>query len=487
MPKESRMPTSDKQHAISLDEARHRAGRQAFANAGERDRADRIGLEQEQFAIKLGSGGFPAGRVRLHGKDGAIATLDDLTAGVNSPWFRQVSASGLGEYRLAGGGRITFEPGAQVEHSSAVHPNLVTALDDLDQVSERMNQAFRSRGAILAAAGIDLWHDIEDAPQQLRAGRYTSMADYFDQRSRWGRVMMRHSASLQINLDHGAEGIWQERWHLANLMAPIVLATFAASPGPQAVSSRALAWQGLDPTRTGFPALLVAGSNDSPLAVWAEAALDADVMMFQLADGSYATGTSGLSFRKWIEQGHSEHGWPTREDLDYHLTTLFFEVRPRGFLELRSCESLPARWRPAPVLLVTSLLYEDQARNQALSLLDSCQSRLPELWEQAARNGVRAPEIGPLADRLWGIALAGAARLPAELTGHQVVVVARQFLERFTFAGRMPADELAELIDDPGRSLAWATGQQQPRVSRRRAPRPAWPAQAQQQCIPSCP
>jgi glutamate--cysteine ligase len=482
------MPTTDKQRAISLDEARHHAGRQAFANAGERDRPDRIGLEQEQFAVKVGAGGQPAGRIRLHGTNGALATLDRLASGVNSPWQRQVSASGLGEYRLANGGRITFEPGAQVEHSSAVHPNLVAALDDLNQVSDRLNQAFRSRGAVLAASGIDLWHDIEDAPQQLRAGRYISMADYFDQRSQWGRVMMRHSASLQINLDHGPDGVWQERWRLANLMAPFVLATFAVSPGPLGVSTRALAWQGLDPTRTGFPALLVADNDDSPLDVWAEAALDADVMMFRLADGSYATGTPGWSFRDWIEQGHAEHGWPTIEDLDYHLTTLFFEVRPRGFLELRSCESLPARWLPAPVLLITSLLYEDQARSNALALLDSCQSRLPELWRQAARAGIRAPEIGPLADRLWGIALAGAARLPSELTGNQAIVVARTFLERFTFAGRMPADELNELMDDPRRTLAWATGQQlqsAPRVSKRRAAGVAWPAR-RRECVPSC-
>jgi glutamate--cysteine ligase len=482
------MPTTDKQRAISLDEARHHAGRQAFANAGERDRPDRIGLEQEQFAVKVGAGGQPAGRVRLNGKDGAIATLDRLAVGVNSPWQRQISDSGLGEYRLADGGRITFEPGAQVEHSSSVHPSIVTALDDLAQVSDRLNQAFHSSGAVLAASGVDLWHDIEDAPQQLRAGRYISMADYFDQRSQWGRVMMRHSASIQINLDQGPDGVWQERWRLANLMAPIVLATFAASPGPQGASTRALAWQGLDPTRTGFPAQMVAGSNDSPLNVWAEAALDADVMMYRLADGSHATGTPGWSFRDWIEQGHAEHGWPTREDLDYHLTTLFFEVRPRGFLELRSCESLPARWRPAPVLLITSLLYEDQARNHALALLDSCQSRLPELWEQAARAGIRAPEIGPLADRLWGIALAGAARLPSELTGHQAIVVARTFLERFTFAGRMPADELNELMDDPRRTLAWATEQPQraPIAAKKRAARVAWPARAQRECVPSC-
>ena len=69
------------------------------------------------------------------------------------------------------------------------------------------------------------------------------MADYFERRGPWGRVMMRHTASLQINLDFGPDGVWPQRWLLANLMAPLVAATFAASPGPEGPGERALAWQ----------------------------------------------------------------------------------------------------------------------------------------------------------------------------------------------------------------------------------------------------
>ena len=47
-----------------------------------------------------------------------------------------------------------------------------------------------------------------------------------------------------------------------------------------------------------------------------------------------------LTFAEWIEDGH-ELGWPTLDDLDYHLTTLFPPVRPRGWLELRMIDALP--------------------------------------------------------------------------------------------------------------------------------------------------
>ena len=42
--------------------------------------------------------------------------------------------------------------------------------------------------------------------------------------------------------------------------------------------------------------------------------------------------------------------------------------------------------------------------------------------------------------------------------GQEAVATAREFLDRFTFSGRMPADELAALAADPQMSLAWAVG-----------------------------
>ena len=50
-----------------------------------------------------------------------------------------------------------------------------------------------------------------------------------------------------------------------------------------------------------------------------------------------------LTFTRWILDGHAL-GYPTIDDLDYHLTTLFPPVRPRGWLEIRYLDALPAPW-----------------------------------------------------------------------------------------------------------------------------------------------
>jgi glutamate--cysteine ligase len=269
---------------------------------------------------------------------------------------------------------------------------------------------------------------------------------------------MRHTASLQVNLDLGADGVWQERWLAANLISPLITASFACSPSATAVCQRARAWQQLDPSRTGYPTLLVGGDGTDPAGEWAQAALAANVMLVRRPDGRSEPCEPGWSFSHWIESGHPDHGWPTAEDLDYHLTTLFFEVRPRGFFELRAGEALSDRWRAAIVVLVSAALYDDRARAKTLAALGDSRGRLPDLWLRAATQGVRDPEIGELADQVWRAALDGARRMPLGFFDDTSLNTTQAFLERFTFERRMPADDLLELQrTDPARALEWAT------------------------------
>jgi glutamate--cysteine ligase len=204
--------------------------------------------------------------------------------------------------------------------------------------------------------------------------------------------------------------------------------------------------------------LLVTGGGDDPRGEWAQAALDADVMLYRLDGNRYEPGCVGCTFEKWIVEGHPRWGWPTADDLDYHLTTLFFEVRPRGFLELRAGEALPDTWRPVPVALMAALLYNDRARRAALDLLGDQRGRLPELWRRAALEGVRDSELQDLSGRLWSIGLDGMSALPSGYLGDDHCAVTRAFLDRYTARGRTPGDDLIELdSEDPAAAFAWAS------------------------------
>ena len=63
------------------------------------------------------------------------------------------------------------------------------------------------------------------------------------------------------------------------------------------------------------------------------------VMCVRDDDGALGRCPDGLTFRDWTRAGAPRP--PTREDLDYHLTTLFPPVRPRGHLELRMIDAQP--------------------------------------------------------------------------------------------------------------------------------------------------
>jgi len=460
------MPTFDRRDAVSRDDALTIAGNTAFPDAAGREDSLGVGLEPEFFPIFVDSAGRPAGRVPLRDKDGrgVLEIIDEIGCGEPEIGSRSGGPLGPWEYGLRSGGRLTFEPGAQVEHSTAVHAGVAAALEDVQRVVGVVRTALRSNNAVLAACGIDLWHDVDTVPQQLPFGRYTAQARYYERRGAWGRVMMRHTASLQINLDLGPEGVWQERWLVANFISPLITASFACSPGPDAVSARAKAWQRLDPTRSGFPGLLVSEPNSDPRQQWAQAALDADVMLFRVNGGRWEPGHPGFTFGRWLDDGHPEFGWPTARDLDYHLTTLFFEVRARGFLELRAGEAVPDMLRPAEVALVSAILYDDLARSQVIETLADRSADLQDLWERGASSGVRDAELGDLAARIWEMALRGAERMPRGYVGDRALAAARGFLEDFTFKGRTPAEHIGELHQrDPALSLAWAASDREVR------------------------
>jgi glutamate--cysteine ligase len=168
-------------------------------------------------------------------------------------------------------------------------------------------------------------------------------------------------------------------------------------------------------------------------------------------------GTPGFRFRDWMERGHPEFGWPTVKALDYHLTTLFPEVRLRGFFEIRSADATPIRLRAAQVVFWVGLLYDPQARRAALDFLEPDVTRLQELWVQAARDGLADSDVHERSLTIWRLALEGAGRLPAGYFRGRDLRCAQEFLTKYVEAGRSPGDELRERMQvDPRAALEWS-------------------------------
>ena len=315
-------------------------------------------------------------------------------------------------WKLADGAYISFEPGGQIEISTAPKPSASEGIDSTQSLVKMLRDAMSNAGIDLLAVGVDPFNAIDSVPLQLHRERYTGMTRYFDSVGPSGVQMMRQTAALQMNLERGEDP--KSRWRLLNGLAPIVVALFANSRQYERrptgwASYRAQLWRTLDPSRTGI--------------IYDEAAHVERYLQFALdAIAMRVDGSAYRPFREWIDDAAVK-----REDWLFHLSTLFPEVRPKEFFELRSADTIEPDTLAAPVVFVTSLVYDEESAHRAAEVVGAPSE---QLLERAGRLGLADPEIRRIASRLVVLALDGGRRLGAEYIRRPHLAAAYQFFAR---------------------------------------------------------
>jgi glutamate--cysteine ligase len=189
----------------------------------------------------------------------------------------------------------------------------------------------------------------------------------------------------------------------------------------------------LDPARTGVPPIRHGDDLEWAFTRWA---LDAPLLLVR-RDHAPWTAPPGVSFRQWLRLGRSvvpDRHPPTLDDLNYHLTTLFPQVRPRGHLEVRYIDAQPGQWWTVPPAVMAALLDDETAADQARHACAPTEGR----WRDAARVGMDDAELARAAVRLLEIAVSSLRRSPDNtwLAGQ-----VEGYLQRWTASGRCPADD----------------------------------------------
>lgn len=333
---------------------------------------------------------------------------------------------------LPGCSKVTLEPGGQIELSSAPgEPAEVCRLMAADaRVARRRLEA---AGVGMVSLGLD---PVRPPRRVLEAPRYVAMEKFFDHHGPAGRTMMCSTGSVQVNLSLGSGDEQEARWRQANLIGPAMTAAFANSPFLHGApsgwrSSRAAVWRMLDLSRCS-PVPLVGNAANA----WARYALNAQVMLVRDASGDFLPDLEHLTFGAWMAKGHTV-GFPTADDLSYHLTTLFPPVRPRGWLELRFVDVLGDPWWPVPLLVAGAIVCDPEAAEAAR---EAC---LPAatLWVEAARHGLEHPVLAEAAKGCFAAAIGALDRIGADEAGRQAV---EAYLERYVARCRCPADDLLD-------------------------------------------
>ena len=166
----------------------------------------------------------------------------------------------------------------------------------------------------------------------------------------------------------------------------------------------------------------------------------------------------GLTFREWIRDRRAPAA--DRADLDYHLTTLFPPVRPRGHLELRMIDAQPGDGR-----LDRAAGRDDRAVRRPGGRRDRVprrSSRWPSRRVRGPRRAIRCgrrppatgladPELRAAAAVCFAAALEALPRLGADTAVRDAVAA---FTDRYVARGRCPADDLldAPRLARPGRT-----------------------------------
>ena len=393
------MPSPER--VLTEAEARRIVGESGFRTPAGAGSAPRLGVELEWLPV----------------------VADDLARPAPHESVGEVIAA-LGP--LPGASRVTFEPGGQLELSSPAVPGL-GACDVLCRDVGVVSAALAEAGVRLVALGLEPGQPRE---RVVHNPRYDAMEVFFDRDGPAGRTMMRSTAAVQVNVDLGEGAEADRRWRAAHDVGPVLVAAFANSPLARGRptgwrSARLAVWFDVDPSRT-TPVL----SGTSGPAAWADYALNARVMFVRRSDRESTPTARDLAFSTWVAAGHPL-GWPTADDLHYHLTTLFPPVRPRGWLELRMIDALPDPWWRVAATVSAALVTEPAIGDRIASATRPVRGR----WREAARHGLGDPAIRQAAVECFRAAI---DTLNGDGSARDATAA---FMDQYVLRGRCPADD----------------------------------------------
>ncbi len=240
---------------------------------------------------------------------------------------------------LPGGCTVTVEPGGQVELASpplAPFGTLVrTVVADAEVLHDR-----------LAAHGLAVSPSAADPVRPAAPGARPSPLPRDGAPLRPDRpvgpqrhVLHRRGAGV---LDAGEGAGVGRRWDAVHALGPVLVAAFANSP---VLHGRRTGWKSsrlaaLARPRPAAHRPAAAVVRGDPAAAWARRVLDTELLCVRRADGRWDA-PPGVTFADWIRGRRCAARPPTTADLDYHISTLFPPVRPRGHLEVRYVDAQP--------------------------------------------------------------------------------------------------------------------------------------------------
>ncbi len=418
-----------------------------YLEAGCKPKSDwRIGTEHEKF-------GYCKDTLKplpYAGERSIVTVLEGLRDGHGwQPLEENGNLIGL----TKGGANISLEPGGQLELSGAPLETIHQTCDEVNEhladvkdIADKVGVGFIGLGAA------PIW--THDEMPMMPKGRYKLMDAYMDRVGTSGKIMMRRTCTVQVNLDFSTEADMVKKMRVAVALQPVANALFGNSPffegKPNGLKSlRGWVWDRLDDDRTGMVPFVF--EDGFGFQRWVDYALDVP-MYFVFRDGEYVDAL-GMSFRDFMkgELPALPGETPTLSDWADHLTTIFPEARVKTFIEMRGADGGPWRRLCALPAFWVGLMYDQSSLDAAWDMVKA--------WDAETREGLRvAAYTDGLAAEVNGLRMIDLAREAVALSEAGLKARARtgsggllpdethflNALKESVESGKAPADELLE-------------------------------------------
>ena len=311
---------------------------------------------------------------------------------------------------------ISLEPSCQFEISISPYPDL--------SVIERIYREFRSlwepvlyehgyrfatKGLLpLIESGAICPDDLPLSPKK----RYQYMDAYFRKSGKYGKYMMRASASAQVSVDYGSEADLVRKMRVLQIISPILMIMMenktdenATLPGVSGKTHllRTQIWDDLDPVRTGF----FPGSFDADFGYMKVADVVYHTPLILLTDN----GTTVDVGNKTAEDLVKEKMIPAEETdeirrkklVEHFLSMGFFHFRIKNYIEIRIADSVPIEKALGYAALLKGIVYSENSLKtleKELADIDDV-SKIQDAVQKIEREGMRAVVYHNLAADQW--------------------------------------------------------------------------------------
>ena len=280
----------------------------------------------------------------------------------------------------------SLEPACQFEISINPYSDLETIegiyrefRDIWDPIFFERGYHFETKGNLpLVETGAITPDDIPLSPKK----RYKYMDAYFKRSGRYGKYMMRASASAQVSIDYSSEEDMVKKLSVLQKISPILMIMmenkvdeYSTLPGVEDKPHlfRIQEWDDLDPERTGFvPHSL---KNDFGYDRMADVIYHTPLIL--LTDNGETVNVGHQNAEELIENSiiyTDDLGEERKKKLIEHFMSMgFFHFRVKKYIEVRVADSVPIGKALGYVALLKGLVYSSENLDQLeeeLSFID---------------------------------------------------------------------------------------------------------------------